>query len=226
MNQTERVLREGRRADCYRLFSTCFYPPERDQLLQHRICIELAETLNELYPDTAAAAHAMVLHEQLTQLSETDVRVDHAALFVGPFRLKAAPYGSIYLERNNLLMGDTTLAASVCYAEAGLELTLHEPADHIAVELEFMHYLAALSAQAAHRGDDEQTARLTGQGDRFLNDHLGAWAPAFCAAIKRGANTVFYRALADCLEAFVDAELRHTRGVGCDTVLSEPRQRH
>jgi TorA maturation chaperone TorD len=211
MTGADHIVRERHRADGYRLLSTCFHPPERDRLLERGTCIELANIVNALYPDTRAAAHASVMHEQLTQLGDTDVRVDHAALFVGPFRLKAPPYGSIYLDADHRLMGDTTLAASACYAEAGLELVLREPADHVAVELEFMHYLATLSAQAAQRGDREREADLAHRQRQFLSEHLGAWTPAFCGAMKRGAETVFYRALAECLDAFVDAELRHPR---------------
>jgi TorA maturation chaperone TorD len=207
MTSSDRILRERRRSDCYRLLSACFYPPDRDQLRRDRTCLDLADVLNELYPDTEAAAHAAALQDQIAESSEVDLRVDHAALFVGPFALKAPPYGSIYLEANHALMGDTTLAAAARYAAAGLTVTLHEPADHIAVELEFMHYLATLGAQAAERGDGDEAARLGDEQRCFLTEHLGAWAPAFCEAITCGAATRFYRSLAECLRAFLEAEV-------------------
>jgi putative dimethyl sulfoxide reductase chaperone len=207
------ILRDSRRSECYSLFSACFYPPERGPLLQDGTCLRLAAALDELRPDAGAASCARVLHRQLLDLSETQLRVDHAALFVGPFTLKAPPYGSIYLERNNTLMGETTLAAAACYREAGLEVTLHEPPDHIAVELEFMHYLACLATRATHDGDRDEAARLAERQRQFLDEHLGAWAPAFCAAVRRGATTLFYQALADCLQAFLDMEVRRSRTV-------------
>jgi TorA maturation chaperone TorD len=165
--------------------------------------------MDELYPDAAASAQAAIMHEQLAALEENQLQLDHAALFVGPFALKAAPYGSIYLEKGHRLMGDTTLAAMDLYAAAGLRLTLKEPADHIAIELEFMHYLCALAAQALAAGDEDTAAELAGKQHHFLKEHLGAWAPAFCAAIEKEAETLYFRTLANCLLAFVSAEMGH-----------------
>ncbi len=207
MTAPEHVRRESRRSDGYRLLSAFFHPPDRDELLRDRTCLELAEVLQDLHPDTGAAAHAEALHGALADVDALDLRIDHAALFVGPFALRAPPYGSIYLEGGHTLIGDTTLAAAARYAMAGLTVTLHEPADHIAVELEFMHYLAALGAKALERGDRDEAARLAGEARGFLTEHVGAWAPRFCEAVKQGAETRFYRTLADCLQAFLAAEV-------------------
>jgi putative dimethyl sulfoxide reductase chaperone len=208
MSQTNPISRENRRSDCYRLLAACFYPPEQDQLLEEKICLDLAAALNGLYPEATAGRDAMFMHQQLTETAGMELRIDHAALFVGPYKLKAPPYGSVYLEKGYGLMGDTTLAAMSCYAENGLELTLREPADHIAVELEFMHYLSFLSSAALAEADQEETTRLAQRQQRFLAEHLGAWAPIFCVAVKNGAKTLYFKALADCLQAFLEAEIR------------------
>lgn len=210
MSQTEPILRESRRSDCYRLLAACFYPPEPELLLAERTCLELAAVLDEVYPETAAGDHARMMHQQLSETGGTRLRIDHASLFLGPFELKAPPYGSVYLEKNHTLMGDTTLAAISFYKEAGLELTLHEPGDHIAVELEFMHYLSFLSAQALRGADEKEAARQGQKQQRFLLHHLGSWAPEFCSSIKRKADTLFFKELSDCLLAFIKAEIRQT----------------
>jgi TorA maturation chaperone TorD len=198
---------ENLRSECYRLLAALFYPPERSRLLDEATCLKLAGLLDELYPEAPASDQAAVMQEQLSTLDENQMKVDHATLFVGPFALKAAPYGSIYLENGRRLMGDTTVAANDLYAEAGLQLTLKEPADHIAIELEFMHYLTALAAEALAAGDEETTADLAMKQSRFLKEHLGAWVSPFCAAIAKEADTLYFRTLADCLRAFVDAEM-------------------
>ena len=207
METTDRLKNENLRSECYRLLAALFYPPERSRLLDEATCLKLAGLLDELYPEAPASDQAAVMQEQLSTLDENQMKVDHATLFVGPFALKAAPYGSIYLENGRRLMGDTTVAANDLYAEAGLQLTLKEPADHIAIELEFMHYLTALAAEALAAGDEETTADLAMKQSRFLKEHLGAWVPPFCAAILKEAETLYFQALADCLRAFVDAEM-------------------
>jgi len=207
METTDRLKNENLRSECYRLLAALFYPPERSRLLDEATCLKLAGLLDELYPEAPASDQAAVMQEQLSTLDENQMKVDHATLFVGPFALKAAPYGSIYLENGRRLMGDTTVAANDLYAEAGLQLTLKEPADHIAIELEFMHYLTALAAEALAAGDEETTADLAMKQSRFLKEHLGAWVSPFCAAIAKEADTLYFRTLADCLRAFVDAEM-------------------
>jgi TorA maturation chaperone TorD len=209
METTDRLKNENLRSECYRLLAALFYPPERSRLLDEATCLKLAGLLDELYPETPASDQAAVMQEQLSTLDENQMKVDHATLFVGPFALKAAPYGSIYLENGRRLMGDTTVAANDLYTEAGLQLTLKEPADHIAIELEFMHYLTSLAAEALAAGQEDAAAELAVKQRRFLKEHLGAWVPPFCAAIVREADTLYYRALADCLNAFVGEEMKH-----------------
>lgn len=218
MTDAEWGPRADRRSDCYRLLSACFYPPDRDGLLGDGTCRQLAEALDDVYPDGVAASRAAALHCALVEASALDLRIDHAALFVGPFGLEAPPYGSVYLEETHTLMGETTLAAAARYATAGLQVTLHEPADHIAVELEFMHYLTALAAKADERGDQEESLRRADDARDFLTEHVGAWAPRFCMAVKRGAGTPFYRTLAECLEVFLEAEMRTSLTVPASTV--------
>jgi TorA maturation chaperone TorD len=194
------------RADCYRLLGACFCPPERERWLAEGTCLELAKALGPLAPD--AAGHAAALHEALAAADALALRVDHAALFVGPFALKAAPYGSVYLEAGRTLLGDTTLDAAARYAAAGLRVVLREPPDHVAVELEFMQVLAARAATAAASGNHAAAAPLAEAQREFLAVHLGAWGEAFCEAVACEATTAFYRCLAACLRAFLEVEVR------------------
>jgi TorA maturation chaperone TorD len=202
------AARERLRAESYRLLGTCFSAPRRDEWERDRVGRTLANVLDALDPDGEAAALAAALDDALGEADALALEVDHAALFVGPFALKAPPYGSVYLDDDHALMGDSTLGAARCYAAAGLTLTLQEPADHVAIELEFMAYLAALSARAVEGGDPGRAEQFRDAQHRFLTEHIGAWAPAFCAAVLRGAETRFYRTLARCLLVFLDAHAR------------------
>jgi len=161
------------------------------------------EGLGSRYAQAAGAASALLAARERDSLAE--LRVDHAHLFVGPFGLQAAPYGSVYLERGRRVMGDSTLAAARLYAQVGLRLRedFKDLPDHIAVELEFMHYLAWLEAEALATGATEKAAEHRQTQRRFLAEHLRAWLPEFCEAVRRNARTAFYRLLVDCVLAFV-----------------------
>ena len=47
---------------------------------------------------------------------------------------------------------------------------------------------------------------MTALRQRFLAEHLGAWVGPFTAAVSDGAQTDFYRELADLTRRFVAAE--------------------
>jgi putative dimethyl sulfoxide reductase chaperone len=204
---SEPIVQASNRSTCYSLLAHCFQPPERDQLMADGICLKMAECLKNLDLE-AAADQAAIMHQQLASAKGIELKIEHAALFVGPFELKAHPYGSVYLEEGRRLMGDTTMKASSFYAASGLQLTISEPADHIAVELEFMHYLSFACSEAIREGACEKERELMARQLRFLEEQLWPWVPDFCAAIKSGSDITFFHALADCLHEFIKADLQ------------------
>lgn len=192
-----------RRADCFRLLAACFYQPERELFLEEEVCDNLARLLQPLSPEAGKAARAMA--EALEKLEQEQLSVDHAALFVGPFELAAAPYGSVYLEQGRRLMGDSTMAVRRCYEEEGLAVDLAEAPDHVAIELEFMHYLLSRQATAVAGYRDSEAAGFDRRQAEFFQRFLYPWMGEFCRAIRGGTADPFFRALADCLESFITA---------------------
>jgi DMSO reductase family type II enzyme chaperone len=94
-----------------------------------------------------------------------------------------------------------------CYTHFGLEFDdggLKEAPDHMAIELEFMHYLTFLEAS------NPETSRgaVLGQGD-FLDRHLAVWAPRVCLSIEEHAGDSVYHGLATLLRDFVSADRDH-----------------
>jgi DMSO reductase family type II enzyme chaperone len=76
------------------------------------------------------------------------------------------------------------------YRAFGLDMApaAGERADHLAVELEFMHYLAYREAFAqAHHGADAVATIRDGER-RFLTYHLGRWAPVVARAVAARAG--------------------------------------
>ena len=96
-----------RRGDTYKLLAACFYEPEKQLFLEENLCQNLAQLLQHSTPEGAEAAEQMLL--SLQQYNQQELSVDHAALFVGPFELIAAPYGSVWREKQRLVMGDSTM---------------------------------------------------------------------------------------------------------------------
>jgi len=174
-------------ANAYKLLSLLYGPPteELEEVLTH-----LEQTLHKLYPELIPFVLEMKnLSDSPSKLE--DLTVDYARLFIGPFDLLAPPYGSIYLDGQRRVMGDSTMEVLHFYRQAGLDLAdgFKQPPDYIVTELEFMYYLIAKYIET----EDEQ--RLI-QKETFLNKYLGKWIKDFTTRIKESAKNPFYKNLA------------------------------
>ncbi|MHC4479576.1 MAG: TorD/DmsD family molecular chaperone [Planctomycetota bacterium] len=94
------------------------------------------------------------------------------------------------------------------YCAFGVEPEAERP-DHVAAELEFMHYLALKQRHALLAGRPEAAALCAEAQGKFLRQHLGAWIGDFLAAARRAPAlepAPFYAALLDLLDEFIKSE--------------------
>ena len=187
------------RSATYRLLSCCYYPPDE----------RLVEALRE--SDVRAL-------RQITVPTLDKLKVDYAQLFVGPFDVAAPPYGSVYLEHDRRICGDTTMDIIARYREEGLQVTLKEPADHVAVELEYMYLLALRQMQASAEHHEGLATRYMQKQRDFLQTHLGVWVVMFTQRIVEHARTGFYRHVAAATDAFVSRDCDLVSGRTTPTV--------
>lgn len=164
----------------------------------------LARLESDAFDDAAALRHS-----DGNPLDPCALEVDYAGLFLGPFIAAAPPYGSVYLEDNRRLMGESTIDARHHYLSRGLDLSsdFNEPPDHICAELEFMHVLIMQGVEAILVGDNSQLAEIVGHQRVFLENHLAAWLPAFTEKVAAHANTGYYRNLAATARRFIAEEM-------------------
>lgn len=193
VSQTDAITR----GNCFRLLAACFYEPEKDLFVEENLCQNLRDLLDGWASGAAKAASDMGL--ALSNLKQEELSISHAELFIGPFELIAPPYGSVYLEKNRQIMGDTTIDVLKSYEEAGLSVDEKEPPDHIAIELEFMSFLSTREAEARAEGKAIEAENFFGKQKDFYNNYL-RWVSNFCEAIKQGTKSPFYQSLADCLD--------------------------
>lgn len=190
----EILSRECERGNSYKVLAECYYLPDENLV---RMLNGLSESTRELHPALAG---------NIPGLDDVDsLKVDYSKLFVGPYELFAPPYGSMYLE-DGKLMGDSTMDVKNWYVEEGLEITLREVPDHIAIELEFMHFLISKETQAISNSDPENAILYLKKQEAFIDIHLGQWVSAFAHRIKKRAKTEFYRNLAHVTESFVKSD--------------------
>ena len=194
---------ERQRGDCFRLLAVCFYPPEMKVLIEEGVLENLHRLLEEVCPEAAACSEGMA--RALSQASEEELAVAHAKLFVGPFELQAPPYGSLYLESQKRLMGDTTMEVLKMYKRAGLALSgdFKDAPDHIAAELEFMYFLIAKELQALREGDRIDAFGYLKMQQEFHDKYLRPWMEPFGERIRTASEHEFYSLLAESLSTFI-----------------------
>jgi TorA maturation chaperone TorD len=76
-------------------------------------------------------------------------------------------------------------------------------ADHIGIELEFMHHLCEAQKKAMGENDDEAVAELKKVQHQFLNTHLLKWAPMYLINMKYEARTPLYYDAAETALEFI-----------------------
>lgn len=76
-------------------------------------------------------------------------------------------------------------------------------ADHIGVELEFMHHLCEAQRKAMAQNDEEAIEELQNVQHRFLNTHLLKWAPMYLINMKYEARTPLYYDAAEMALEFI-----------------------
>ncbi len=193
------------RADVYRLLSACFYEPEK-AFLEEDVFGQLERALAAL--NSTQAVNAKSMGEYFRESSVEELRIDYTRLFLGPFGIRSKPYGSVYLDGNNVVMGKSTMALLNLYRDGGFHVAdnFSEMPDHVAVELEFLYLLNIRLAE----DHIEVTKRdqLSGLERSLLMEHLGRWIVPFAQAMQSGAGTDFYRKLAELTQSFILDELK------------------
>ena len=205
--ETENLLNhESSRMTVFRLLSDCYFLP--DPGLSEKLENLESNMVNVCQPAVKWVQNMRKEFEAGADLEP--LKVDFSKLFVGPYKLSAAPYGSVYLEGERKMMGDSTLDVRNRYREAGLDTAQNfkDAPDHISAELEFMYYLIFKEIEAFANSDMETTIDFIQKQKFFLEDHLMAWVPEFAGNIVEHAETLFYQNLAKTTKAFLKENYR------------------
>ena len=141
------------------------------------------------------------------------VRDEYTRLFIGPDKLVAPPWESVYLSEDATLFQAVTLEVRETYRAFGLlpEAYPHVADDSLALELAFMSKLAERTLEDFHNGDQEGMARLLENQESFLKKHLLRWVPKFLDRMKKANPQLLYPQLSLVTDAFIKRD--------CDTLM-------
>lgn len=214
MTEQNRDAAELLLANRFYLYST-FYKlfarePDLQQLAllaQEQTCAALtllsAEEGDTLFK---AAAFLREIREQLGDPAFPEqVKGEYMRLFVGPDKLPAPPWESVYRGEDAVLFQKTTLEVRECYRAFGLlpEAYLHVADDSLALELAFLTTLAERAMQALSAQDEPSLSQTLEGSAHFLREHLLLWIPKFLERLKKAPSDYLYPHMCVILHAFL-----------------------
>lgn len=117
------------------------------------------------------------------QAAPADLDRDYHRLLVGPGKLAAPPWGSVYLDSESVLFGDSCVALQRWMRNQGIQLhegKSREPVDHIGRMLVLLSWLS-----------DNQPEQI----GPFMEEHLMTWAPRYFTQLEPAATGTLYEPL-------------------------------
>lgn len=128
-----------------------------------------------------------------------DLHAEYGRLFVGPAHFEAPAWGSVYLDKDEVVFGVSNLELCQWMRRNGITAVSdgNEPQDHMGKMLLLLAWLA------------DQKPDLV---DEYLTEHLMPWAPRYLELLEAAARNDLYRGLAVLTRATLEAFVRE-RGV-------------
>ena len=197
---TEQLI--GEMLVCGFLARALYAAPDRfwlDGLIAQCIFAELPyKTAQPEAPASLSVLQSWCASGPLTDAAWEALQDDYTRLFIGPGKLLAPPWQSVYLDGDRLVFQVHTVQVNSYYERFGLELgsEYREPADHVGLQFEFLAHLAEISLQALRDRDNVKFSELCTAQRGFLRNHMIRWVPHWSRDVDTYARTDFYRGVA------------------------------
>jgi len=166
----------------------------------------------ELLSDEGEYGPDLELLSELREAIETDpeavldrLKSEYTYLLIGPNKLPAPPWESVYVTKERLILQESTLRVRRAYLKYQLLPAEypHVADDHIAMELDFMARLAQMSQKSLEERDMEKLKTLLADQSAFLDEHLLKWVGAFAEEMQGAKTRHFYPQMARLTERFL-----------------------
>lgn len=215
----------------YSDLSQCFYYPAKPTLSLIKGEMESHLPFYELV-GIDAEPHFEVIKRWVKGYNEDgdlwlELQKEYTRLFINAMpKVPAPPYGSVYMEKDGLLWGYTTVGAVKLYIEGGLKIAdnFKDIPDHFAVELEFMWYLIREEIKArggvigdkssgdggcggVNAKDSKRARKMANLQSKFLKKYLGVWYEVFLEKVISSTKSVFYSEVSALARKFLTREM-------------------
>lgn len=136
------------------------------------------------------------------------LQAEYVRLFAHSRSFACPPYETEYTTPHMYAKVQSLADLRGFYRAFGVDVGEEHPErpDHLAAELEFMHYLALKEAHAEEQGNPEAQRICASAQARFLEAHLAAWPERFAQRLAQANASMLYVALGRLTAAFIAQE--------------------
>ncbi len=197
----------------YQFLSTCLLEPNKEALEMLNNVEYMSEVKNCI--STGGNSEMLEVFELLKKsLEGNDVENlgwGYRTTFGGATVAMDCPPYEMYYSGSQIWQQTQDLAdISGIYKAYGIEMEEDSTTsrwDHVAVELEFLHFLTYKLAYAIeNHSEEEQESCISGK-KKFLYAHIGRWIKAFSTSVVKKTPEEFYRQAATLASLFIHIEM-------------------
>lgn len=159
-------------------------------------------------PTQALESVARTLSNPISDQTLAAIGDEYTRLFVGPGKLGAPFWESVYLDERELLFLESTSEVRHIYEQEGLQVHTEngrEAEDALPFQLDFLATLSQRTADALGAHDTDELHRLINVQKEFETEHLMNWLPLFAERAKQAGGD-FYPALCQAVTDYIAAD--------------------
>ena len=136
------------------------------------------------------------------------IKSEYTNLMLGPYKLPAPPWESVYVNKVRLIFQKSTLKVRQAYLEYNLLPSEypHVPDDHIAIELDFMLRLGQFCQESFVKSDAQRFHKILSDQKLFLENHILVWIYDFAEQIQQSKTHHFYPQMASLTANILQAD--------------------
>lgn len=205
-----------KRAEIYWWLSSLFAKELTDESLAQYHSAEIRSFLTGLGENESLSQSVKNIVDALNRLidredAQLELSADFCDLFLKSDKHGALPYASMYIGKSGLLNDEPAkeMAQLMEQHNIAVDKELNEPADHIAIELDFLGNLIIRSNDLEQETALEQA--LVDQ-EAFIHKYLLSWVPQFSKKCQQADEFGFYASVSELLVAFLELDCRYLKG--------------
>ena len=199
----------------YRLLSLCFlYPSEEmQQALRDGSLASQMRTISRALPyaskiEKEVEKFIFTLTDDISKVPPSFFRTEYDTLFGQSEELPCPPYETSYNTEQVFSTPRKLADIAGFYRAFGLSTsgTWHDRVDHVAAELEFMHFLTFKEAHAIASGKQSEAQLTMDASLKFLKEHVLEWIGSFAENLRKVSKMPYYMSLGELSRKFIILE--------------------